>query len=68
MNFEKNNEYAIALLIKSKILPIKTLYFKTLCSLIYDIVNKSCPTSISICFIYSKQVNNDTLTIQDFIR
>jgi hypothetical protein len=34
------------------------LYIKTVCNLMHDVSNKSCPSSISDCFIHSRQIHN----------
>ncbi len=56
--FKKYKEHAIPLFIESKILPINMLYIKTVCNLMYDVSNGSCPSSISDCFIHSRQIHN----------
>lgn len=57
MNFKTNKEHAIPLFIHSNILPLNMLYIKTICNLMYDVSNSSCPSSISDCFIQSKEVH-----------
>ncbi len=56
--FKTYKEHAIPLFIESKILPINMLYIKTVCNLMYDVSNGSCPSSISDCFIHSRQIHN----------
>ncbi len=58
MNFKTNKEHAIPLFIHSNILPLNMLYFKTICNLMYDVSNNSCPSSISDCFIQSKEIHS----------
>jgi hypothetical protein len=55
---KKYKEHAIPLFTESKILPINMLYIKTVCNLMHDVSNESCPSSISDCFIHSRQIHN----------
>ena len=34
------------------------LYIKTVCNLMHDVSNESCPSSIYDCFIHSRQIHN----------
>ena len=49
---------AIPLFVKSKILPIHMLYYKTIGNLMHEINNNPFPSSISHCFTHSRQIHN----------
>jgi hypothetical protein len=55
---KKYKEHAIPLFIESKILPINMLYIKSVCNLMHNVSNESCPSSISDCFIHSRQIHD----------
>ena len=48
----------LPLFIESKILPINMLHIKAVSNLMHDDSNESCPSSISNCFIHSRQIHN----------
>jgi hypothetical protein len=57
INFKNNKEHAIPLFNSLNILPLNMLYYKTVCSLMYDVSNSSCPSAISDCFIQARYMH-----------
>ena len=55
MYFKNYKEHAIPLFVKSKILPIHILYYKTIGNLMHEINNNSCPSSI-VLLIHDKSI------------
>ena len=45
-----NKEHAIPLFTNLNVLPLNMIYYKSVCNLLYDVSNSSCPTIFSDYF------------------
>ena len=57
MNFKDNREHVIPLFISLNILPVNMIYFKSVCNLMYDVSNNTCPPAISDYFVRSRNIH-----------
>ena len=58
MYFADYKSHSVPLFVKSRILPVKLLYFKSVASLSHDIDNQCAPPNISNLFTRSKQIHS----------
>ena len=57
MKFKGNKEHAIPLFISLNVLPVNMIYFKSVCNLMYDVSNNTCPLAISDYFVRSRNIH-----------
>ena len=65
MFFTSNRSHAIPFFISANILPLKMLYFETVCSLMHDISTNSAPRNICRLFTYSNDVHTYNTRFSD---
>ena len=57
VKFKGNKEHAIPLFISLNVLPVNMIYFKSVCNLMYDVSNNTCPSAISNYFVQSRNIH-----------
>ena len=57
MNFKGYKEHAIPLFTNLNVLPLNMIYYKSVCNLMYDVSNSSCPSTISDYFNRSRNIH-----------
>ena len=68
MKFKGNKEHAIPLFISLNVLPVNMIYFTSVCNLMYDVSNNTCPSAISDNFVQSRNIHTHNTSNNFYIQ